>query len=68
MGLFGRKKEKKPCAYEGCDQEAKNECKICYKPICKKHTKKLASEAGLRWQVCADCYLERKGKIKRTRS
>ena len=68
MGLFGRKKEKKPCAYEACDQPAHTECKICYKPVCKKHTKKLASEAGLRWEVCADCYLERRGKIKHTKS
>lgn len=61
--FFGlSKKRKKKCAF--CDTLTINECKRCGRPMCDKHTKRLEGSGGLRWEVCPECHVSRRGKVR----
>jgi len=64
--FFGlSKKKRKKCAF--CDKLTTTECKICGRPICDDHTKRLEGAGGLRWEVCPECYARRKGRVRVSR-
>jgi hypothetical protein len=52
------RKKMKPCFY--CSTPTLTECKRCNRPTCADHTGMLRG-----FKVCLDCFVERRGKIRR---
>jgi len=52
------RKRMKSCHY--CGEKTLTECHRCNRPVCDEHTELLRG-----FKVCLDCYIDRRGKIKR---